>query len=139
MKPELTQENKTRILFALILIIAIAVRIWGWPTMISQVNVDEAMTAINAKAIAETGKDMYETGFPVYLAAWGAMGQSVMLVYIMAFFIKLFGFSFVTVRLPMLLISIISIIVFYKLVKAIWGNTKLALAAMAVVAICTWP
>lgn len=138
MKPELTQENKTRILFALILIIAIAVRIWGWPTMISQVNVDEAMTAINAKAIAETGKDMYGTSFPVYLEAWGAMGQSVMLVYIMAFFIKLFGFSFVSIRLPMLLISIISIIVFYKLVKAIWGNTKLALSAMAFVAICPW-
>ena len=138
MKLELIQENKTKILFAVILIVAIAVRILGWPTMISQVNVDEAMTAINAKAIAETGKDMYGTSFPVYLEAWGAMGQSVMLVYIMAFFIKLFGFSFITVRLPMLLISIISIIIFYKLVKAIWGNTKLALVAMVFVAICPW-
>ena len=58
-----------KILFILILVIAIGVRIISWPNAISQVNVDEAMTAVNAKAIAENGVDMNGTSFPVYLEA----------------------------------------------------------------------
>lgn len=130
--------TKYKILFIIILFIAIAFRMFSWPTAISQINSDEAMTALNAKTIAESGKDMYGTSFPVYLEAWGSMGQSVMLMYFMAFFIKLFGFSMITVRLPMLIISIVSIIVFYCLVDKIFGNKKLSLFAMAFVSICPW-
>ena len=138
MKFNLNEIKVNRILFILILLIAIGVRIIAWPNAISQINVDEAMTAINAKTIAENGVDIYGTSFPVYLEAWGFAGQSVMLVYLMVFFIKIFGFSIVSIRLPMLIISIISIIVFYDLVKHIFNNKKLALCAMAFVSICPW-
>ena len=75
------------------------------------------MTAINANAIAETGKDIYGTSFPVYLEAWRVFGQSVFLMYCIAICIKIFGISLIAVRLPMLLISIISLFVFYDLKK----------------------
>lgn len=127
-----------KILFILILAIAIGVRIVQWPYAISQVNIDEAMTAINAKTIADSGVDMYGTSFPVYLEAWGVAGQSVMLLYLMAFFIKIFGLSFISIRLPMLIVSIISIIVFYDFTKRIFNNKKLALCAMAFISICPW-
>ncbi len=127
-----------KILFILILVIAIGVRIISWPNAISQVNVDEAMTAVNAKTIAENGVDMYGTSFPVYLEAWRTAGQSVMLLYLMAICIKIFGFSFISVRLPMLVVSIISIIIFYDFVKRIFNNKKIALCAMAFISICPW-
>lgn len=34
------------------------------------VNVDEAMTAVNAKSILEYGTDFFGTSFPIYLEAW---------------------------------------------------------------------
>ena len=126
-KLDLEKKKIQNVLFFIILIIAIIVRTISWPTAISQINADEAMTALNAKSIAETGKDIYGTSFPVYLEAWGAMGQSVMLAYFMAFFIKIFGFSIVTIRLPMLVISIISIVIFYDFIKRIFNNNKLAI------------
>ncbi len=138
MQINLNEDKINKILFILILVIAIGVRVIAWPTAISQINVDEAMTAINAKTMAENGVDIYGTSFPVYLEAWGAMGQSVMLMYLIAIFTKIFGFSIVSVRLPMLIVSIISIIVFYDLVKRIFNNKKLALWAMAFVSICPW-
>lgn len=138
MKFNLNEKKKDTILFAFILILAISIRLISWPNAISQINIDEAMTAFNANCIATSGTDMYGTSFPVYLEAWGWAGQSVMLLYSMAFFIKLFGLSMITIRLPMLIISIISIIVFYDFVKRIFSNTKLALAAMAFISICPW-
>lgn len=138
MKLNLNEKKIHYLLFVLILIIAISVRLISWPYGISQINVDEAMTALNAKTISENGVDIYGTSFPVYLEAWGGAGQSVMLMYFMVFFIKLFGFSMVSIRLPMLFISIVSIIVFYDLVKRIFNNSKLALWAMAFVSICPW-
>lgn len=127
-----------KILFVLILAIAIGVKLISWPCAISQVNIDEAMTAINAKSIADSGVDIYGTSFPVYLEAWGTSGQSVMLLYLMAICIKIFGFSFISVRLPMLIVSIISILIFYDLTKRIFNNKKVALWAMAFISICPW-
>ncbi len=138
MKLNLEENTVYKILFVLILIVAIGVRIYSWPYGISQVNIDEAMTAINAKAMADGGVDMFGTSFPVYLEAWQFAGQSVMLFYFMAFFFKIFGASMISVRLPMLLVSILSIIVFYDLIKRMFNNKKMALFAMAFVSICPW-
>ena len=103
-----------------------------------ELNVDEAMTALNAKTIAETGKDLTGVSFPVYLEAWGFAGQSVMLAYIMAFFIKIFGFSLFSIRLPMLLISLVSLFIFYDFAKRIFKSKKVALVALAFLAISPW-
>lgn len=135
---EFIKKNKTKLIFVLIIIVAIFIRMFQWPMAISQVNCDEAMTAVNALAIAETGADTHGTSFPVYLEAWGMGGQSVALLYIMALFIKLFGFSFITVRLPMLVISIICLFVFYDLLKRIFKSEKIALIGLGLLAICPW-
>ncbi|MFR8104511.1 MAG: ArnT family glycosyltransferase [Clostridia bacterium] len=134
------QRIFTRINMAIFLlfVLAIVIRIWQWPAGISQINCDEAMTALNAKAIAETGKDIYGASFPVYFEAWGYAGQSAMLTYFMAISIKLFGMSLFSIRLPMLLVSILAIFVFYDLVKRISKNQKIAIIALALIAICPW-
>ena len=130
--------KKYQIYFFIILALAAIIRLTGWPTAITQVNCDEIMTAVNAKAIADTGADIYGTTFPVYLEAWGTMGQSVMLMYVMALCIKIFGYSLAVVRLPMMIISLLSIGIVYDLTKRITKSNKIALAAMALIAICPW-
>lgn len=130
-------KDKYKILFIIIFLIAVITRVILWPTLL-EANIDEAMTAINASSIANTGKDMYGVSFPVYLEAWGFAGQSVMLAYLTAFCIKLFGMSMFSIRLPMLLISLISIIVFYDFTKRIFKDKKIALLAMFLLSITPW-
>lgn len=132
-------ESKTRkIIFWCIIIVAIITRIAMWPNAFNEVNCDEAMTAINAKAIADTGKDIYGTSFPVYFNAWQYTGQSAMLTYIMAICIQLFGASTISVRLPLLIISIISLFVMYDFCKRIFKNSNISLVILALLAICPW-
>ena len=52
-------------------------------------------------------------------------------------FIALFGLSTLSIRLPMAIISCISLVVFYLLLKEI-SNKKMALIGLAFFAICPW-
>ena len=58
---------------------------------------------------------------PVYLLSWGS-GQNALLTYIMIPFVKLFGLNIWTTRLPMAIISSVSVIVFYKLLELVYDN-----------------
>lgn len=130
--------TKQQVVIILIFTIAIFSRIYLWPNTINEINCDEAMTAINAKAISETGKDMYGTSWPVYFETWLVGGQSAMLTYFMALSIKLFTFSTFAVRLPMLIISIISLYIFYKLIDLIFENKKITIITLLILAINPW-
>ena len=82
-----------KIAFLMLIIIGILARIVDFPNAIPEMNCDEIMTVINAKSIAETGKEINGISFPVYLLGWG--GQSVVLVYLMAICFKLFRIFFI--------------------------------------------
>ena len=130
--------NKSKIIIILIFIVAILSRIYLWPNAIDDINCDEAMTAINAKAISETGCDMYGTRLPVYFETWLFGGQSAFLTYFMALCIKIFGFNIFAIRLPMLIISLLSIFVFYKLVNIIFENKNITIISLAILVINPW-
>lgn len=130
------KSKRENIIFWIIVIIGIIVRIYRFPLALQEMNSDEIMTALNAESIANTGKELGGISFPVYLQGWG--GQSVTLLYLMAFTIKLLGTSLFAVRLPMLIISIISIFVFYDLIKKITGNKNIALIGLALISISPW-
>lgn len=135
MKKGLTKE---RILFFTILLIGILVRVIKWPNMIELVHLDEAMTAINAKTIAEQGIDMYGTTYPVFFEAWKWGGQTAVLTYLMALCIKIFGFNMIAIRMPTLVISIISIVIIYLLTNKLFHSKRMALIAMFLTAISPW-
>lgn len=128
--------NNKKIIFWLILIIGIMVRIYNYPNAISEMNSDEIMTVVNAKSISDTGRDLNGISYPVYLRGWG--GQSVILLYLMVISIKIFGYSLFAIRLPMLIISIISMFVFYDLTKKISKSENIALVALGLLSICPW-
>lgn len=131
-----TINKKQLIIFLVIMIIAIFVRIYKFPNALKEVNSDEMMLAVNAKAIADTGKDINGISYPVYLLGFG--GQSVLLLYIIVLCIKIFGYSLFVVRLPLLVISIISLVVFYDLIRRISQNNTIALIGLGLLAISPW-
>ena len=118
------------------MIIAIFVRIYKFPNALKEVNSDEMMLAVNAKAIVDTGKDINGISYPVYLLGFG--GQSVLLLYIIVLCIKIFGYSLFVVRLPLLVISLISLVVFYDLIRRISKNNTIALIGLGLLAISPW-
>ena len=126
--------DKYKIIFLVLIIIGILARIYNFPTAITEMNSDEIITAINAKSIIDTTKDLEGNTYPIYLQAWG--GQSVMLLYIIS--IKLFGYTLFSIRFPMLFISIISLFVFYDFIKKLTQNKKVAILGLALIAICPW-
>lgn len=133
------KETTKKVIILLIFAIAIIIRIIKWPLIMEEINCDEAMTAINAKAISETGCDMYGTSFPVYFEAWLVGGQSALLTYLMSISIKIFGFSIISIRFPLLIISIISIFIFDKLVKIIFeDNYKIRVIMLLILALNPW-
>jgi len=73
---------------------------------------DEAISGYDSWCIANYGVDQHLSSYPVYLRSWGS-GQSALYAYLGVPFIKLFGLSSAVYRLPMALISCISIITFY--------------------------
>ena len=131
-----TINKKQLIIFLVIMIIAILVRIYEFPNALKEVNSDEMMLAVNAKAIADTGKDINGISYPVYLLGFG--GQSVLLLYIIVLCIKIFGYSLFVVRLPLLVISIISLVVFYDLIRRISKNNTIALIGLGLLTISPW-
>jgi 4-amino-4-deoxy-L-arabinose transferase-like glycosyltransferase len=74
---------------------------------------------------------------PVHFTAWGYGQMSVLMSYLMVPFIRLFGLSPFTARLPMLLVSLVGLAVLYVFIREAVGRRE-ALAALALAAISPW-
>lgn len=116
------RENKMDwIIFAVLMVLAFVVRVWQFGSVPGGMNQDGAMAAVDAKALAEYGTDRYGMWMPVHFTAWGYGQMSVLLSYLMVPFIKLFGLSAMTARLPMLIVSICGAAALYFLIKRLCG------------------
>jgi 4-amino-4-deoxy-L-arabinose transferase-like glycosyltransferase len=119
------------------LIIAVLVRVWKFGSVPYGANQDEAMAAVDAHALTDWGTDRFGMSLPVYFTAWGYGQMSVLLSYCMVPFIKVFGFSVVTARLPMLLASLAGVWVLYRFAGRVFGRGP-ALLVLAFAAINPW-
>ena len=100
-------------------------------------NQDGAMAAVDALALARYGTDRFGTWLPAHFTAWGFGQMSVLLSYCMVPFIRLFGLSAVTARLPVLLASLMGMGAFYGILRRQEGEGA-ALAGLAYLAIMPW-
>lgn len=101
------------------------------------VHQDEAMAAVDALALARHGTDRFGMRFPVHFTAWGNSQMSVFLSYCMIPFIKLFGFSITSIRLPLLITSCIGLAAIYLFGRQI-GGARLAIPVLILCIICPW-
>ena len=119
----LLESRKTEIfLVAVILLAAIFVRAYHFGAPPIGVHQDEAMAAVDAKALAEYGTDRYGMRYPVHFTAWISGQMSVLLSYCMIPFIKILGFSTVSIRLPMLIASCVGLLALYFFGRQLAGK-----------------
>lgn len=116
---------------------AIFLRVYKFGSIPNGINQDEAMAGIEAYAVAGHATDRFGMYLPIHFTAWEYGQMSSLLTYLLVPFVKVFGLHPVAVRIPMLLISLLALVVLYKLVRGIWGESP-ALIALAFAAINPW-
>lgn len=129
-------SKKDIIIFFFLVGIGIIVRTILFGKIPSGFNQDEASIGYDAFSILKYGVDRNGIYNPIHLIAWGS-GQNALYAYLAMPFISIFGLSIFSVRLVNLVFGIISIIIFYFLVKKV-TNTKLAKISLFLIIISPW-
>ena len=126
---------KIMLLFAFILHIGVFI----YFMVKKPINIDEAMTVLNANSLAKSGADILGEKLPIYFDTWLHGGQSPFATYLVAIMIKLFGYSLFVTRVPMFVFSMLGLIAFYKFLKeVIPENETLINIAFCLACISPW-
>ena len=129
-------KNK-KILLLVILAVAMFLRLYK----ISQVPVslfgDELDVGYQAYSILKTGKDYYGNPWPIHFQSL-AEYRTPLYLYSAVPTVAAFGISPLGVRLPAVLFGILSIWIFYLLIKQLFKDEKLALLSAAVLTFSPW-
>jgi len=88
------------------------------------IHFDELGMGYDAWCLANFGVDRHMMSFPVYLQNYGG-GQSSLYCYVASIFIKFFGFSIITIRLPAVLFSFLFLFFGYKIINLRYHNWNL--------------
>ena len=134
---EKTENTKYRIMLLFAFILHIGVFIYF---MVKKpINIDEAMTVLNANSLAKSGTDILGEKLPIYFDTWLHGGQSPFATYLVAIMIKLFGYSLFVTRVPMFVFSMLGLIAFYKFLKEVMSeNETLINIAFCLACISPW-
>lgn len=120
----------------LLIVLGVVARIFYFGTVPGGINQDEAFAGYEAYSLLNYGIDSSGYHIPVYFVSWGS-GMNVLNSYIMIPFIKLFGLKTWVIRLPQVLVSCISLVVFYFLLEKIFEK-RTAIIGLFIFAICPW-
>ena len=123
----------TPLLVVLLIALGAAVRLLWIDSLPVGFNQDEASMAYDSYCLAYYGVDRNGYPFPVYPVAWGA-GHGPFFVYLAIPFIRLLGLSEFSYRLPMALLNIAALPVFYLLIRRLFDK-KTALVSLALLAL----
>ncbi len=106
-----------------ILLLAAFFRLYRSSTVPPTPSLDEVSIGYNAYSILQTGKDEYDTPFPLLLRAYDDW-RPALYVYLVIPFIKFIGLSALAVRLPSVILSILTVFITYFLVKELLKKSK---------------
>ncbi len=125
-----------KVILILILTLAFLLRSYHL-TSIPSINPDEAAIAYNAYSLLETGKDEHGNSWPIHFKSFGDYKPGGYF-YLSLPFIKLLGLNTLAVRLPNLILSILTIFYFYQLIYLLSKSKKLALISSFFLTISPW-
>ena len=135
-QPRRGRDRLVPVLFAVFLLIGIGARVWRFGSVPGGMNQDEAFAAYEAYCLLCTGLDSSGHPFPVYLTAWGS-GMNALESYLMIPFIALFGREVWAVRLPQLIVAVLSLPAAYGVLKRM-ADRWAGLCGMFLLAVCPW-
>jgi hypothetical protein len=133
-------DMKTKTYVALIAAIALfglAIRIIGLDRVPTGISSDILLYFSTARAIAQTGKDIYGHTISLYFSHKGYLISPVT-VYVTALVYKLFGFSFINGYIPNIFMSTLSIVVAALLAERLTGARRIGVFTALFVAISPW-
>lgn len=125
------------IFFAAILFIGAFLRLFNNITNPPGLNIDEVAIGYNAYSIYKTGKDENGVSFPLSFRSVGDYKPPV-LIYLTAPSIAVFGLNEFGVRFPTAFFSILTMPLFYLLLKKITKDKLVSLLGMGFLAISPW-
>lgn len=102
-------SKAVRIVLIALIAVFVLLRIYRFGEIPGGAFQDGAMAAVDGKALAYYGTDRFGTRFPAYFWAWDYAQMNVLMSYLMIPFIKLFGLNAVTMRLPILIVSLLGL------------------------------
>ena len=129
-------KMKYRLTIIMILMLAVASRAIGIGVYPVGIHADEAYAGYEAYSMLMDGTDSWGYHNPVYLTVWGS-GMSVLESLLMMPFIRLGGLNLAMVRMPQMLLGMLSVLLLYLMVKRI-SNQRMALWAGFLLAVCPW-
>lgn len=133
--------KKTFIFLTLILFLASYLRFFHLSSIPPSLYSDEANQGYNAYSIMQTGKDEHGVFLPVSLRSFGDW-KPPLPAYLMIPFIKIFGLSELSIRLPSAVLGVGSIILVFFLIRTLFAEekfrTKLGLLSSFYLAISPW-
>lgn len=130
------KRRKNLIAVCLIFLVGFLARTIFFGSIPTGLNQDEAFAAYDAWSLMTAGVDSAGYRFPVYLTAWGS-GMNALETYLMIPCFALFGMEKWVIRLPQLIVALLSLLAVYDMTKRMAGS-KMALCFMALTAICPW-
>jgi len=131
----MTKSVSNRLFLFLIFLISFLVRFVFWQK--TPLLWDEAALGYNAYSISQTLKDEYGKFLPLIFKSFGDYKPGGY-VYLTIPFIKLLGLNPLSVRLPNLILSLLTILFLYKLVLILSKSETLSLYSSIVLAISPW-
>ncbi|OGK48699.1 hypothetical protein A3A55_03145 [Candidatus Roizmanbacteria bacterium RIFCSPLOWO2_01_FULL_40_14] len=109
-------RNMRHAFLFIIVVLALFLRLWQLDSVPPAPSLDEVSIGWNAYSIMKTGSDEYGTPFPLLLRAYDDW-RPILYVYLVMPFVWLFGLTAVSVRLPSVILSVLSVVATYFLVK----------------------
>lgn len=133
--------NKNYLILTGIIIAAFFFRFFILPSVPPSASLDEASIGYNAYSILKTGADEYGNKFPILLRAYDDW-RPALYVYLVIPFIKFLGPNVLSVRLPSVILSVLTVVASYYLVTEIFRKSgykyKYALITAFLLAISPW-
>lgn len=134
--------------FIIIFVLALFLRVYLIGSVPPSPSLDEVSIGYNAYSILNTGKDEYGSSFPLLLRAYDDF-RPAFYVYLVIPFVALFGLSVEAVRLPSVLLSLLSVVTVFFLVRELFPKDPIvfkmpisryavARISMLLVAISPW-
>lgn len=125
-----------KLIIILILIVATIIRLFGLNTLPS-LNPDEAALGYNAYSLLKTGKDEHGASWPLHFKSFGDYKPGGY-VYLAMPFIKSFGLNPLAIRLPNLILSVLTIFILFKTVSILTLNFRLSCLSALVLTLSPW-
>lgn len=100
-------------------------------------NPDEAALGYNAYSLLQTGKDEHGISWPLHFKSFGDFKPGGY-IYLDLPFVKILGLTPLAVRLPNLILSVLSIYIIYRLILLTTNNISLSLLSALVLALNPW-